>query len=48
MISRMKAGNTKASVVINANNKSTLAPLTVVVDSAREAGIYEFFLVADD
>jgi biopolymer transport protein ExbD len=43
-ISRMKAENPKASVVIKANNKSTVAPLTAVVDSARQAGIYDVSL----
>jgi len=47
-ISRMKAENPKASVIIKANNKSTVAPLTAVVDSAREAGIYDIALATGD
>lgn len=47
-ISRMKAENPKASVIIKANNKSTVAPLAKVVDSAREAGIYDISLATGD
>jgi biopolymer transport protein ExbD len=47
-ISRMKAENPKASVVIKANNKSTVDPLAKVVDSARKAGIYDISLTTGD
>ena len=43
-ISRLKAGNPKASVVIKAHNKSTVDVLAAVVDSSREAGIYKISL----
>ncbi len=43
-ISRMKAENPKAAVVIKAHNKSTVDTLAVVVDSARAAGIYNVSL----
>jgi biopolymer transport protein ExbD len=47
-ISRMKAENPKAAVIIKANNKSTVEPLAQVVDSAREAGIYDVSLTTGD
>jgi len=47
-ISRLKAENPKAPVSINANNKSTVEPLAQVVDSAREAGIYDVSLTTGD
>jgi biopolymer transport protein ExbD len=43
-ISRLKAGNPKASVIIKAHNKSTVNTLAAVVDSSREAGIYKVSL----
>jgi biopolymer transport protein ExbD len=43
-ISRLRAENPKASVIIKANNKSTVRPVASVVDSAREAGIYNVSL----
>lgn len=43
-ISRLKAENPKASVIIKAHNKSTVKALAAVVDSAREAGIYNVSL----
>ena len=43
-ISRLKAGNPKASVVLKAHNKSTVDALAAVVDSSREAGIYSISL----
>lgn len=43
-ISRLKAGNPEASVVLKAHNKSTVNVLTSVVDSSREAGIYDISL----
>lgn len=43
-ISRLKAENPKASVIIKAHNKSTVTVLAAVVDSAREAGIYNVSL----
>ena len=42
--SRLKAESPKAAVVIKAHNKSTVDALAVVVDSAREAGIYNISL----
>ncbi|MEZ5502138.1 MAG: biopolymer transporter ExbD [Halioglobus sp.] len=47
-ISRMRAENPKAAVVIKAHNQSTLAPVAKVVDSAREAGIYNVSLTTGD
>jgi len=43
-ISRLKAGNPKAGVIIKAHNKSTVDALAAVVDSSREAGIYNVAL----
>ena len=43
-ISRLKAENPKASIVIKASNRSTLTPVVAVADSAREAGIYKVSL----
>jgi biopolymer transport protein ExbD len=43
-ISRIKAEIPKASVVIKAHNKSTVKTLAAVVDSSREAGIYNISL----
>ncbi len=43
-ISRLKAENPKAAVIIKANNKSTVSPVAKVIDSAREAGIYNVSL----
>jgi len=43
-ISRLKAENPKASVIIKAHKKSTVNVLAGVVDSAREAGIYNVSL----
>jgi biopolymer transport protein ExbD len=47
-ISRLRAENPKASVIIKANNKSTVEPVVRVVDSAREAGIYNISLTTGD
>ena len=47
-ISRLRAENPKASVIIRANNKSTTAAVVAVVDSAREAGIYNVSLSTGD
>jgi biopolymer transport protein ExbD len=47
-ISRLKAESPKAAVVIKAHNKSTVDALAVVVDSAREAGIYNISLNTGD
>jgi biopolymer transport protein ExbD len=44
----MQAENPKASVIIRANNKSTTATVVAVVDSAREAGIYNVSLNTGD
>ena len=43
-ISRLKAGNPEASVVVKAHNKSTVDVLASVIDSSREAGIYSVSL----
>ena len=43
-ISRLKAENPKAAVIVKAHNKSTVHVLASVVDSAREAGIYNVSL----
>lgn len=43
-ISRLKAGNPKAAVIIKAHNKSTVDVLAAVIDSSREAGIYNVSL----
>jgi biopolymer transport protein ExbD len=43
-ISRLKAENPKAAVIIKANNKSTIKPVAKVIDSAREAGIFNVSL----
>jgi biopolymer transport protein ExbD len=43
-ISRLKAENPKAAVVIKADKKSTVSVLAGTVDAAREAGIYKVSL----
>ena len=43
-ISRMKAETPQAAVVIKAHNKSTVEVVATVVDSSREAGIYNVSL----
>jgi len=43
-ISRLKAGNPKPAVMIKAHNKSTVSVLASVVDSSREAGVYNVAL----
>ena len=43
-ISRMRAQEPEASVIIKAHNKSTVNVLASVVDSSREAGIYKVSL----
>lgn len=43
-ISRLKAENPEAAVIVKAHNKSTVYVLASVVDSAREAGIYNVSL----
>lgn len=43
-LSRMRAENPKASVIIKAHNKSTVNVLAKVIDSSREAGIYNVSL----
>ncbi len=47
-ISRMKAENPKAAVIINAHNKSTVDVLASVVDASREAGIFNVSLSNGD
>ena len=43
-ISRLRAENPKAAVIIKAHNKSTVKAVASVVDSSREAGIYNVSL----
>ena len=43
-ISRLKAENREAAVIIKAHNKSTVDVLATVVDASREAGIYNVSL----
>lgn len=43
-ISRLKAENPKAAVIIKAHNKSTVNAIAEVADAAREAGIYNVSL----
>jgi biopolymer transport protein ExbD len=43
-ISRLKAENPKAKVIIKAHNKSTVNAIASVVNSSREAGIYNVAL----
>jgi biopolymer transport protein ExbD len=47
-ISRLRAENPKATVIIKAHNKSTTNVLAKVVDSSREAGIYNVSLSTGD
>lgn len=47
-ISRLKAEKPKASVILKANNKSTVKTVASVIDSAREAGIYNVSLSTGD
>ena len=43
-ISRMRAENPKASVMITAHNASTVEAVAAVIDSSREAGVYAISL----
>ena len=43
-ISRLKAENPKASLIVRAHNKSSVDALASVVNSSREAGIYNVSL----
>lgn len=43
-LSRLRAENPKAAVVIKAHNKSTVNILAAVIDSSREAGIHNVSL----
>ena len=43
-ISRLRAEKPKASVIIKAHNKSTVNTVAAVLDSSREAGIYNVSL----
>ena len=47
-ISRLKAENPKAKVIIQAHNKSSVDALASVVNSSREAGIYNVALSTGD
>jgi biopolymer transport protein ExbD len=43
-ISRLRAENPKAKIIIKAHNTSTIDTVVKVVDSAREAGVYDVSL----
>ncbi len=43
-ISRLKAENPKAAVIIKAHNASTVSAVAAAVDASREAGIYQVSL----
>lgn len=47
-ISRLKAENQNAAVVIQAHNKSTINIVASVVDASREAGIYKVSLTTGE
>ena len=47
-ISRLRAENPKAAVIIKAHNKSTVDEVATVIDSAREAGIYNVSLTTGE
>lgn len=47
-ISRMKAANPKAAVIIKAHNKSTVDVLASVVDASRAAGVFNVSLSNGD
>ncbi len=47
-ISRLRAENPKASVIIKAHNKSTVDTVAAVIDSSRAAGIYNVSLSTGD
>jgi biopolymer transport protein ExbD len=47
-ISRLRAENPKASVILKAHNKSTVATVAAVVDASREAGVYNIALSTGD
>lgn len=44
-IDRLKAENPEASVIIQPNPDSSVATLTLVMDSARESGIFDISIV---
>ncbi|MBT4522373.1 MAG: biopolymer transporter ExbD [Halieaceae bacterium] len=47
-IERLHAENPKGAVVIQADNKSTTEIVVSVLDSSREAGVYDVSLATDD
>jgi biopolymer transport protein ExbD len=47
-IERLHAENPKGAVVIQADNKSTTETVVAVLDSSREAGVYDVSLSTDD
>lgn len=47
-ISRLKAENPKAGVIIKAHNRSTVDAVAAVADAARQAGIYNVSLSTGD
>ena len=47
-IERLHAENPKGSVVIQADQKSTNNTLVIVMDAARQAGVYNISLAANN
>jgi biopolymer transport protein ExbD len=47
-ISRMRAENPKAKVIIRAHNLSTIAAVAGIIDSSRAAGVYDVALSTSD
>ena len=47
-IERLHAENPKGAVVIQADNKSTTETVAGVLDSARQAGVYDVSLATED
>jgi len=47
-IERLHAENPKGAVVIQADNKSTTEVVVAVLDSSREAGVFDVSLSTDD
>ncbi|MFK8021861.1 MAG: ExbD/TolR family protein [Pseudomonadales bacterium] len=47
-VERLIAENPKASVIVQANNKATTEVFAAVIDSAREAGVYNVSLTTSE
>ena len=47
-ISRLRAENPKAKVILQAHNASTVEVVTKVIDASREAGIYNVSLATGE